>query len=309
MRFLTPIAALLLVGTAAAPAPARDNTAQDEDQFAEVEIKSEKINDTLHVLFGRGGNIGLSVGADGVFMIDDQFAPLTEKIKAAVRKLSPEPVKYVLNTHWHFDHTGGNENLAREGAVIVAHDNVRARMARDGYIAAFRRKVKAAPHAALPVITFPERMTFHLNGDVVRIVHRRAAHTDGDAVAHFSRDNVIHTGDIWFHGMYPFIDVSAGGSVAGMISAAEHVISLADEDTVIIPGHGPLGDKGGLQKDLAMLKEVASRVQALIDEGKTLEQIQELRPNADDYDRDYAWALLDAAAFLSIVHSSLSGGR
>ena len=301
MNFLIQITILLLCGWAAPAA------AQDEDRFAQVEIKTQQINDKLYVLFGQGGNIGLSVGADGVFMIDDQFAPLTPKIKAAVRKLSPEPVQYVINTHWHFDHTGGNENLAREGAVIVAHDKARERMARDSYIAAFQRTVKASPKAALPAITFRDRMTFHINGDVVRVIHRRNAHTDGDGVVHFTRDNVIHTGDIWFHGMYPFIDVSNGGSVDGMIAAAEYVISLANRKTVIIPGHGPVGDRAGLKKDLAMLKKVRSRVQKLIEQGKTLEQIQSLAPNAADYDKDYTWGLLDAGAFLAIVHSSLSG--
>ncbi|MGI9229186.1 MAG: MBL fold metallo-hydrolase [Gammaproteobacteria bacterium] len=280
--------------------------AQDEDRFANVQIKTQQINDKLYVLFGQGGNIGLSVGEDGVFMIDDQFAPLTVKIKAAIRKLTPEPVSYIINTHWHFDHTGGNENLAKEGSLIVAHDNVHKRMAQDGVIEAFNMPIKASPKAALPVITFNDKLTFHLNGDVIRVSHYKNAHTDGDGSVHFTGANVIHTGDIWFNGMYPFIDVGSGGSIDGMITAAESMISFADAETVIIPGHGPVGDKAALEKNVTMLKRVRSRVQKLIDQGKTLEQIQAAKPNAADYDNSHAWSFITAEKFLAIVHTSLT---
>ncbi|MBI2970142.1 MAG: MBL fold metallo-hydrolase [Gammaproteobacteria bacterium] len=293
-------AALALV--AAGPSPAQ---AQEQDRFAKVEIKVQTLREGLYMLVGEGGNIGLSVGEDGVFLVDDQFAPLTEKIKAAVAKLSDRPVRFVINTHWHGDHTGGNENLGKAGAVIVAHDNVYQRMSRENFLAAFNTTVPPAPKAALPVITFNDTATLHLNGDDMHAVHYEHAHTDGDSVMYFKKANVIHTGDIWFNGMYPFIDVGSDGSVDGVIGAVENILTLADEQTKIIPGHGPLGDKQGLQKYLATLKDIRARVQKLIDQGKSLDEIQAARPLAD-YDATLGKGFLPGERFLEIVYRSLS---
>lgn len=272
------------------------------DEFQDVKIKTIEVSDGIYMLMGQGGNIGLSVGEDGVFMIDDQFAPLTSKIKSAVAKISDKPIRFVINTHWHYDHTGGNENLGKDAVVIVAHDNVRERMTKDNFIKAFNKKVPASPKVALPVITFNDAMTFHLNGLEIKIAHRSHAHTDGDSFVFFKNANVIHTGDVFFNGLYPFIDSSSGGSVNGMINSVEHILALADDKTKIIPGHGPLADKKALEKFRDMLVTVRGRMQKLIDEGKTLEEIITLKPNAD-LDESWGKAFLNPEAFLKILYS------
>ena len=277
-----------------------------EDRFAGVEIKTEQVVPGIYMLVGAGGNIGVSAGEDGVFMIDDQFAPLTDRITAAVAALSDQPIRFLINTHWHGDHTGGNENLGKQGALIVAHDNVYERMSRDTEmeVGAFKQVVPAAPEAALPVITFNDNVTFRLNGEEIRAVHYRQSHTDGDSVIHFVNANVVHTGDIWFNGFYPFIDVSSGGSIDGVISSIRTLINLADDDTRIIPGHGPLGDKQGMQGYLEMLEAVRDRMNKLIAEGKSLEQIIELRPNAD-FDDAMGKGFINPETFLQILYSDL----
>ena len=275
-----------------------------EDKYAGVEIKTHQVAPGIYMLVGAGGNIGVSTGADGVFMIDDQFAPLTDRITAAVAALSDQPIRFLVNTHWHYDHTGGNENLGNQGVLIVAHDNVYARMSKDTEIAAFNNVVPAAPEAALPVITFNDNVTFRLNGEEIRSVHYRHSHTDGDSVIQFVKANVIHTGDIWFNGFYPFIDVSSGGSIDGVISSIRTLINLADDDTRIIPGHGPLGDKQGMQDYLVMLEAVRDRMNKLIAEGNSLEEIIELKPNAD-YDATLGSGFINPDKFLQILYSDL----
>ena len=275
-----------------------------EDQFAGVEITTHDVAPGIYMLVGMGGNIGVSVGEDGVFMIDDQFAPLTDKIIAAVAALSDRPIRFVINTHWHGDHTGGNENLGNRGALIVAHDNVYARMSRDTEIGAFNQVVPASPKAALPVITFNDNVTFRLNGEEIRAVHYRHSHTDGDSVIHFVNANVIHTGDIWFNGFYPFIDVSSGGSIDGVINSIRTLVDMADDNTRIIPGHGPLSDKQGLQGDLEVLETVRDRMSRLIAEGKSLEEIIELKPNAD-YDEAMGKGFINPEKFLQILYGDL----
>lgn len=210
------------------------------------------------MLLGAGGNIGVSVGADGVFVIDDRYAPLTEKIKAAVRALSTAPIRFVINTHWHGDHTGGNENLAHDGTLIIAQENVRKRMSVEQFIAAFNSRVPPKPVVALPVVTFTDGVTFYLNGDTIQVLHVKAAHTDGDAIIYFRKANVIHAGDTFFNGFYPFIDASTGGSLDGMTAAADQILSLANDQTRIIPGHGPLGGRAEVKAFRDMLATVAS---------------------------------------------------
>jgi glyoxylase-like metal-dependent hydrolase (beta-lactamase superfamily II) len=187
-RFAIALSAALLAAPAAA-----------QQDFSKVEIKVERIAPGVAVLFGAGGNIGLSYGEDGNVIVDDQFAPLTDKIAAAVRTVDPDPVRFVINTHWHFDHTGGNENFGKAGAVILAHDNVRARMSTEQFIKSMNRKVPASPKDALPVVTFGDGVTLHLNGDTLHVVHVVAAHTDGDSLVHWQKANVLHMGDTFFH--------------------------------------------------------------------------------------------------------------
>src|SRR5262249_24208164 len=214
--------------------------------FSKVEIQTEKLSDTVYMMTGAGGNLGVSAGEDGVFVIDSQFAPLTPKIQAAITRVSSKPVKFVLNTHWHFDHTGGNENLGKAGAVIVAQENVRKRLSKEGFIAFLGMKTKAEPPIALPVVTFTRDLNLQLNGEEIRAFHAPRAHTDGDSVVVFAKSDVIHAGDVFFNKLYPFIDTSSGGSVAGVLAAADRILRMASDKTKIIPGHGPLATKADL---------------------------------------------------------------
>lgn len=241
----------------------------------DVEINVEAVADDVHVLTGRGGNIGLVVTEDGAFLIDDQYAPLTDRILAAVRSVTDRPVKFVLNTHWHGDHTGGNENLAEKGTLVVAHDNVRERMSSEQVSEFFERTTPASPDSALPVVTYSDAVSFHLGEHGIRAFHVPHAHTDGDSVVHLPEANVIHAGDIVFYGLYPFVDVDSGGSLPGMISAVERIAELADENTAIIAGHGgPVIDREQLLGYHEMLTTVHERLGEALDEGMSLEEIQ-----------------------------------
>jgi cyclase len=256
-------------------------TAQAQQDFSKVEIKTQKLTDTTYMMTGSGGNLGLSIGPDAVFLIDDQFAPLTPKIEAAIKQITDKPVKFVVNTHWHFDHTGGNENLGKAGALIVAHDNVRKRMSTDQLIPFLNMNSKASPKEALPVITFSADSTFHINGDEVQALHMPAAHTDGDSIVFFKKSNVVHMGDIYFNGFYPFIDTASGGTVDGVIAAVDKVLAIAKDDTKIIPGHGPLATKADLKAYRDMLSTLSGRIKAQVKAGKKLEEIVAAKPTAD----------------------------
>lgn len=252
-----------------------------QQDYSKVQVQTSKLNDTTYMLVGAGGNLGLSVGPDAVFLIDDQYAPMTPKINAAIRAITDKPVKFVINTHWHGDHTGGNENYGKAGAIIVAHDNVRKRMSTEQVLAFFNMKVPPSPKDALPVITFGTDTTFHLNGDEIQAIHIPAAHTDGDAVVHFKKANIVHMGDIYFNGLYPFIDSASGGKIDGVVAACDRVLAFSDDKTMIIPGHGPLSNKVELKAYRDMLATVSSRVKAQIAAGKKLEEIIAAKPTAD----------------------------
>jgi cyclase len=274
-----------------------------------TDIVTEKVAEGLYMLKGAGGNIGLSVGEDAAFLVDDQYAPLTPKIKAAVAALTDKPVKFVLNTHWHGDHTGGNENLGSGGTLIVAHDNVRKRMSTEQFIVFFNEKVPPAPKVALPVVTFGENVTFHINGEEIHAFHVAPAHTDGDAAVHFRKGNVLHTGDLFFNGMYPFIDVDSGGSVAGMIAAADKLLAtVAKDDTKIIPGHGPLATRGDYKAFRDMLAGVRDAVAPMVKAGKTLEQVVAARPTAA-FDARWGGGFLKPDAFTGLVFADLVRAR
>lgn len=245
--------------------------------MGDVEITTVPLRRGMYMLQGRGGNIGLSVGADGAFLVDDQYAPLTEKILAAIRAITPAPVRFVINTHWHGDHTGGNENLGKAGAIIVAHENVRERLK----LVVQEPDSTPLPAAALPVVTFNDAVTFYWNGEEIHVFHVHPAHTDGDAVIHFRNADVIHMGDLFFNGRYPFIDVASGGSVHGLVSAADQVLALSGPGTQIIPGHGALASAEELRAYRDMLIEVRNRIAKLIAEGRTREEIIATKPTAD----------------------------
>ncbi len=265
MRYLFASAALIV----ASPVLAQD--------VSKVEIKTEQVAPGVAVLFGAGGNIGVSYGEDGTILIDDQFAPLTAKIKTAVAALGAQPVKFLVNTHWHYDHTGGNENLGKDGVLIMAHNNVRIRML------AGQGDQKPSPKAALPLVTYDDGLKLHLNGEEVRVMHMAAAHTDGDSIVYWTKSNVIHMGDLFFWKMsFPFVDASSGGDVRGIVTGADKVLAMANDQTKIVPGHGAVATKADLQQYRDMVAQIIGKVEAGIKAGKTFEQIKAERP-ADGY--------------------------
>jgi len=274
--------------------------------YSDVEIKAIKVIGNVYMLTGSGGNMGITAGPDGVFLIDDQFAPLTKKIRSAIAKISKEDIRFVINTHLHGDHTGGNENMGKGGSVIVAHDNVRKRMSVESFNE-FRKKMDpAAPKEALPVITFAEAVTFHLNGEEIYVFHVQPAHTDGDSIVHFRGSNVLHTGDIFFNGFYPYIDIGSGGSVDGLIAAAEQILEIADDETKIIPGHGPLGNRKDLVVYLKVIKKIRKDVAKLIKEGKNLRETLKAKPTAK-FDKKWGGGFMNPETFTTIIYKSLSG--
>ncbi|MEO5579520.1 MAG: MBL fold metallo-hydrolase [Gemmatimonadaceae bacterium] len=280
-------------------------TLHAQQDFSQTAIKVIPVTAGVYMLEGAGGNIGLSVGQDDAFIVDDQYAPLTPKIRAAIATVTAKPVRFVFNTHWHGDHTGGNENMRGAGAIIVAHDNVRRRMSTKQFVAAFNDTVPASPGAALPIVTFSESITFHVNGDSVRAVHVGNAHTDGDALVVFQKANVLHTGDIFFNGMYPFIDVSTGGSVKGIVAAADRALAMSNARTRIIPGHGPLATRDDLVRYRDMVKSVGDRVARLVALRRTLAQVLAAKPSAD-FDAKWGNGFMKPEQFVSIVYSSFA---
>jgi glyoxylase-like metal-dependent hydrolase (beta-lactamase superfamily II) len=288
--------------TAAALAPLA--SAQEQD-FSKVQIQTVDVAPGVHMLVGSGGNIGVSSGSDGVLIIDDQYAPLTEKIRAAVSAISKDPLRFVVNTHWHGDHTGGNENLGGAGALIVAHENVRRRMSTEQVSEFFKRTTPASPKVALPVVTFTEDVSFHVNGDELHVFHVDPAHTDGDSIVHWKNANVFHMGDLFFSGGFPFIDLDSGGSVDGVIAAAERVAALANDASKIIPGHGPLSTKKDLVAYRDMLKEIRSRIQTQITAGKSLDEIVASGPTKD-WDDTLGKGFVNGQRLTDTVYRSLT---
>src|SRR5438105_3606697 len=226
--------------------------ASGQDDFSKVEIKATKVAGSVYMLEGSGGNIGVSAGDDGIVIVDDQFAPLAPKIKEALKGISDKPLKFVVNTHFHGDHTGGNVEFGKQ-ATIIAHDNVRLRLKQGGTVGG--TEVKPAPKEALPVVTFNDTSSLHVNGETIRALHVPNAHTDGDSIIFFESARVIHMGDVFVTYGFPFVDAKSGGSVNGMIAAVEKVLSMTSPETKIIPGHGPLSSPDDMRKFLEMLKE------------------------------------------------------
>jgi glyoxylase-like metal-dependent hydrolase (beta-lactamase superfamily II) len=276
-----------------------------QNDMDKVEIKTDKLAGNVWVLYGAGGNIGLCAGADGAVLVDDEFAPLSAKILAAVKQVSDQPVRWVVNTHWHGDHVGGNENLATAGATIVAHDRVRTRLLEGQDNKFFGRKVAPATGRALPLVTFNDSTTLHVNGEDVLAFHVAPAHTDGDVIVWFPKANVVHMGDTFFNGFYPIIDLESGGSVDGMIAASERVLPRIDDDTKVIPGHGPATDKATLQKYHDMLVGVRAAVAKLVKEKKTLEQVVAAKPTAP-WDEVWGKGYLKPDMFATLLYTELS---
>lgn len=273
--------------------------------FDAVEIKPTDLGNGFYMLMGSGGNLGASVGEDGIFLIDDQYAPLTDKIVAALGKIGSGDVKYVLNTHWHGDHSGGNENLGKTGSVIVAHRNVRVRMSVDQFSKMRDRTTPASPDIALPVVTFDGNVEFYFNGHKIEVKSVEAAHTDGDSIVFIKDANVLHMGDTFFHTWYPFIDAESGGNIHGMIAVHEKGLSLADDTTKIIPGHGPLATKADLQEAHDKLVNVRDALQSRIDKGMSDEEIIADKPLES---LDLGWGgFLKPEQFVAITLAGMRG--
>ena len=264
----------------------------------EVTIKTIPISNSVYMLVGQGGNIGVSVGEDGVFVIDDQFAQLTPKILDAIKKLSDKPIQYVVNTHYHGDHTGGNANMEKAGAKIIAHDNV------------YKRLSEGKETDGLPVITFNDKLSVHINGERVLVFHTDNAHTDGDAMLYFTESNVLHAGDNYFHKRYPYIDVTSGGSIDGYIKAVKRALMVIDENTKIIPGHGDLSNKAEYASFLEMLIKLRANVQAEIDKGKSENDIVNNTAITKQYDElSYSWSFINSEKIRRAIYKSLIGKK
>jgi len=281
----------------------QNNTFAQRD-FSKVEIKAEQVSDNIYMLVGSGGNIGVCVGDDGVFMIDSQFGPLSEKISKAIAELSTKPIKILFNTHWHGDHTGGNENFGKKDAMIIAHDNVMERMSTEQK-RAFRKPTPAAPKVAQPIITFNDKMSFHLNGEDILIFHFHHGHTDGDAIVYFPKSNVIHMGDTYFKGRFPYIDLGSGGDVEGVLKTINEVLFLADEDTKIIPGHGALSNKEELMEYRDVITICRDRVKKAIASEMTLEEIKASNLTKE-YDEDWGGGFINPEKFVEILYADLT---
>lgn len=273
-------------------------------QSDEVQIIAAPVAEQIYMVTGKGGNIGLFIGEDGTFLIDDQFAPLTEKIVAAIKSVGGDFPKFLINTLYHGDHTGGNENLGRGGTLIFSHHNVRERLKTGYSIVEFGMKQEAISAEGLPVVTFSEDISFHLNGDSIHAIHVPHSHTDGDSFIYFEAANVIHAGDLFFNGFYPFIDVTHGGSLKGMIEGVDMVLSLTNDDTKIIPGHGPLGDKAQLASYRQMLATAYERLRKLKAEGKTAQEAVAAKPLAD---LEAAWGggIFTGDRWIEIIYSGV----
>jgi len=271
--------------------------------FDAVQIKTTQVAEGIYMLEGEGGNIGVSSGDDGVYLIDDQFAPLTPKIVAAVKAISDKPIRFLMNTHWHGDHVGGNENLGKAGVVIIAHDNVYKRMSVGGAITALKQNYAPAPKAALPVITFNQTATFRMNGDDVTSTHLPPAHTDGDSFVRFARANVIHTGDVFAAYRYPFIDVESGGSVKGVLRAIDVMLPLMDDNTKVIPGHGGLSSRKDVLAYRKMVSTAISKVEPMVKSGRSLQQVIDAKP-LREFDEEWG-KFRKPEAFVEIVYNGL----
>lgn len=304
VQVILAISAMAMLGSRAASA--------QEPDFSKVQIKVSKVSGNIYVLEGAGGNIAASVGEDGIVIVDDQFAPLAEKIQAALKDLgvTTKPVRFVINTHYHGDHTGGNEPFNNAGATLIAHQNVRKRLETGGTAGnggSIKMEQKAASRNALPIITFEHDVTVHLNGEDIRALHFPSGHTDGDSIIFFPKNNVVHMGDDFVRYGFPFIDVASGGSVQGMIAATEKVASELPADVKVIPGHGALSNMDDVKAFTKMLKETSAVVEKALDNHKTLEQMKQEKMLAPW--EKFSGGFINSDAFIETLYNSLTGHK
>ena len=270
-----------------------------------AEIVTRQLRPGLAVLTGGGGNIGVWHGRDGIVIVDDNLAPLAPRVIEAVARLAEGPVRFVINTHWHPDHTGGNEAFGRTGGIIIAHDKVRTRMAEAQFIEAVGMQVPAAPPAALPIVTFDDSVTLYLNGDRLEVIHVIDAHTDGDAVLWWQAANVVHTGDVYLSNSYPFVDLSSGGTLAGLMTAIEAVLARANDATIVIPGHGPISNRRELSEYRDMLVTIGRRIRESVEQGRSLEEVIGSHPTAE-FDERYGQGFMTPARFVGVLYRDLA---
>lgn len=279
------------------------------DDFSKVEIKVSKVGGNVYMLKGAGGNIGFSVGRDGIVLVDDQFAPLADRIKAALKAITDKPVRFVINTHYHFDHIDGNAAFQKD-APVIAHDNVRKRLesgGTPGNLGSVKQEMRSAAREALPILTFSQDVTIHLNGEDIRVLHYPSGHTDGDSMIFFPESNVVHMGDDFVTYGFPFIDLAGGGSVEGMIVAAEYVIARLPADVKVIPGHGTISSLGDVRRFVAMIKETRGVAEEAIRAGKTLDQIK--REKILEAWKEWSGDFISSDAFVETLYNDLTGKK
>jgi len=280
-----------------------------QDDFSKVEIKVSKVAGNVYMLKGAGGNIGFSIGNDGIVLVDDQFAPLADRIKAALKELTDKPVRFVINTQYHFDHIDGNASFQKD-APVVAHHNVRKRLetgATPGNLGSVKQTMKPVVSEALPILTFSQDVTIHLNGEDIRVLHCPNGHTDGDSVIFFPQSNVVHMGDDFVTYGFPFIDLASGGSVEGMIAATENVIANLPPDVKVIPGHGAVSTLRDVERFTNMLTETRSVVEQAIKAGKALDQMKAER--ILEAWRQWSGEFISTDAFIETLYNDLMGSK
>jgi cyclase len=282
--------------------PAASLQAQGRSQ---VQIQTEKLTDNIYVLAGGGGNMAVLVGDDGALLVDAGYEQVADKVAAAIKEVSKGPVRLVVNTHWHFDHVGGNQALADSGAIIIAQENVRKLMSEARQLAGIGRKTEPSPEAARPVITFCDRLGLHFAGQDIDLIYVGPAHTNGDCIVHFRQANVLHLGDTMFNGMYPFIDVNADGSIDGMVAAIDKALALVDEQTKVIPGHGPVTGAAGVREYRDMLITVRDRVHKMVAEGKTRDEVIAAKPTSD-LDARWGRGFLTPDRWVGIIYDGMT---
>ncbi|MGH1371507.1 MAG: MBL fold metallo-hydrolase [Cellvibrionaceae bacterium] len=278
-----------------------------QQDFSKIEFRQVPVADGLLMLQGAGGNIAALPGDDGLLIIDDDYTQMEDKLMATLETIDSNAPRFVLNTHWHFDHAGGNQKVGRSGATIVAHENVRARLRSGGHIKAFSTDVPPADRSALPAITYADAMTMHWNDYTLKLSYAQPAHTDGDTVVYLYRNDLltaVHLGDLFFNGFYPFIDASSGGSAMGVVKGVESVLAKINDDTVVIPGHGPLATKADLQHYHDFLKSAVSRIAALKASGQSVEQIVDAKP-LEDFEAEWGDGFLKTDVWIAIVFAAI----